>query len=86
RPNVINLYNQHVESHKHNVFAIIKSLMHRNSKRESATPGHLSPVASPKSQKLGFHSLFSKRDHDKLSASAISSPMMKISPPIMKLR
>ncbi|CAG8761174.1 8589_t:CDS:2, partial [Acaulospora morrowiae] len=55
-PNAINLYNQHVKSHKHNVFAVIESLMHRNSKRESATPRHSSPVASPKSQRLGFHS------------------------------
>ncbi|CAG8649753.1 1092_t:CDS:1 [Acaulospora morrowiae] len=29
---LIDLYNQHVESHKHNIFAVIEPLMHRNSK------------------------------------------------------
>ncbi|CAG8679102.1 13820_t:CDS:2, partial [Acaulospora morrowiae] len=80
---LVDLYNQHVESHKHNIFAVIESLMHRNSESlrerffnhlasdtdrselndkkkkfflDSATPGHSSPIASPKSQRLAIPS------------------------------
>ncbi|CAG8520303.1 12078_t:CDS:2, partial [Acaulospora morrowiae] len=58
------------------------TMVERKFSVDSATLGHshslvtnsTSPVASPKSQKHSFFSIFGKRDHNKSSASTVPSP------------